>query len=76
MKCLRRIVIGVLWAGLCTGVCAGQAETPPGAGTATTPNETKDTVQGKVVAGFAVSPGTVLDVVVGAKGGLRPVRAW
>jgi Carboxypeptidase regulatory-like domain len=49
MKCPSRIVIGVLWAGLCTGVCAGQAETPPGAGTAATPNETKNIVQGKVV---------------------------
>jgi hypothetical protein len=33
MKCLSRSVIGVLWAGLCTGICAGQAETKPGAGT-------------------------------------------
>src|SRR5208337_2420343 len=49
MKCLSRIVIGVLWAGLCTGVCAGQAETPPGTGTAAAPNVTKNIVQGKVV---------------------------
>jgi hypothetical protein len=49
MKCLSRIVIGVLWAGLCTGACAAQAETPLGAGTAATPNETKNIVQGKVV---------------------------
>jgi len=49
MKCLRRIVIGVLWAGLCTGVCAGQAEMPPAAGTAAAPNVTKNIVEGKVV---------------------------
>jgi hypothetical protein len=49
MKCFSRIVIGVLWAGLCTGICAGQAETPPGAGTTAAPNETKNIVQGRVV---------------------------
>jgi hypothetical protein len=49
MKCLSRIVIGVLWAGLCTGICAGQAETPPGAGTTAARNETKNIVQGRVV---------------------------
>jgi hypothetical protein len=49
MKCLSRIVIGVLWAGLCTGDCAGQAETPPAAGTAAVPKESKNMVQGKVV---------------------------
>lgn len=49
MKCLSRIVIGVLWAGLCTGICAGQAETSPGAGTTAARNETKNIVQGRVV---------------------------
>lgn len=49
MKSLSRIVIGVLWAGLCTGICAGQAETPPGAGTTAARNETKNIVQGRVV---------------------------
>lgn len=49
MKCLTRIVIGVLWAGLCTGICAGHADTPPGAGTTAAPNETKNIVQGRVV---------------------------
>src|SRR5271157_6198451 len=49
MKPVSRIVIGVLWAGLCTSVCAGQMETPPGAGTAAAANETKNIVQGKVV---------------------------
>jgi carboxypeptidase family protein len=49
MKCLSRSVIGVLWAGLCTGICAGQAETKPGAGTTAAPNETKHIVQGRVV---------------------------
>jgi hypothetical protein len=49
MKCLSPIVIGVLWAGLCSGICAGQAETPPGAGTTAAPNETKNIVQGRVV---------------------------
>ena len=49
MKCLSRIVIGVLWAGLCMGICAGQAETPPGAGMTAAPNETKNIVQGRVV---------------------------
>jgi hypothetical protein len=50
MKCLSRIVVGVLWTGLCTGDCVGQqAETPPGAVTAATPNETKNIVQGKIV---------------------------
>lgn len=47
MEYLSRIVVGVLWAGLCTGICAGQAETPPRAGT--TPTETKNIVQGRVV---------------------------
>jgi Carboxypeptidase regulatory-like domain len=49
MKCLTRIAIGMLWAGLCTGICAGQAETPPGAGTTAPPNETKNIVRGRVV---------------------------
>jgi hypothetical protein len=49
MKCLGRIVIGVLLAGLCTEISAGQAEVPPGAGPAGASNETKITVQGKVV---------------------------
>jgi uncharacterized GH25 family protein len=49
MKRVSRIVAAVLWAGLCTGVCGGQAETPPGAGTAVTANGTKNVVQGKVV---------------------------
>jgi hypothetical protein len=49
MKCLSRIAIGMLWAGLCTGICAGQAETPPGAGTTAPPNETKNIVRGRVV---------------------------
>jgi hypothetical protein len=49
MKHVSRIVIGVLWAGLCTGVCAGQAETTPGTGTAAVANGTKNIVQGKVV---------------------------
>ena len=48
MKPVSRIVIGVLCAGLCAVVCAGQAEIPAGAGT-TAANETKNTVQGKVV---------------------------
>jgi Carboxypeptidase regulatory-like domain len=38
MRCLGRLVVGVLWAGFCAGVCAGQAA-----------NETKTSVQGKVV---------------------------
>jgi hypothetical protein len=49
MKCLSRIVVGVLWAGLCTGICAGQAETLPGAGATAAPNETNNIVQGRVV---------------------------
>jgi protocatechuate 3,4-dioxygenase beta subunit len=50
MNCLSRIVMGVLWTGLCTGVCVGQqAETPPGAVTAAAPNETKNIVQGKIL---------------------------
>lgn len=49
MKCLSGIAIGVLWAGSCAGICAGQVETPPGAGTAAVPNETRNIVQGKVV---------------------------
>jgi hypothetical protein len=49
MKRVSRIVAGLLWAGLCTGVCAGQAEAPPGTGTAAAANGTKNIVQGKVV---------------------------
>jgi hypothetical protein len=49
MKRVSRIVAGLLWAGLCTGVCAGQAEVPPGTGTAPAANGTKNSVQGKVV---------------------------
>ena len=49
MECLSRIVIGVLWAGLSTGICTGQAETPPRAGTTAAPTETKNIVQGRVV---------------------------
>ncbi len=49
MKRVGRIIAAVLWAGLCTGVCAGQAETSPGAGTAAAANGTKNIVQGKVV---------------------------
>jgi hypothetical protein len=44
MKRVSRIVTGVLWAGLWTGVCAGQAETPPGTGTAAEANGTKNIV--------------------------------
>jgi Carboxypeptidase regulatory-like domain len=38
MRFLSRLVVGVLWVGLCAGVCTGQAA-----------NETKTIVQGKVV---------------------------
>lgn len=48
LKPVSLIVIGVLAACLCAVVCAGQTEIPARAGT-TAANETKNTVQGKVV---------------------------
>jgi len=44
LNILSQLVLGILCAGVCAQVYAGQAETPPAAA-----NETKGTVQGKVV---------------------------
>ena len=44
LNILSQLVLGILCAGVCVQVYAGQAETPPAAA-----NETKSTVQGKVV---------------------------
>jgi Carboxypeptidase regulatory-like domain len=51
MKFLPRIVVGVLWTGLCTGVCLGQhSETPSSVVTAAAAaNDSKNIVQGKIV---------------------------
>jgi len=49
MNRVSRILVAVLCSGLCTGICLGQADTPLSAPPAPPANETRNTVQGKVV---------------------------
>ena len=47
MNTLSQLILGILCASVCVGVCAGQTDTSQGAATA--PSEAKNLVQGKVI---------------------------